>query len=194
VVFRPVINGRISQEVEFTKVLHVPANPFPLSNNHTNKPLELVHTDVHYVGTQSQTGYLYWITFINDAAWFYTVIPIKTKSEAFSAFKRYKAFAKNLLGRKIKVLRDDKGGEYMSEAFKNFTDECGIVWQHTVPNRPQQNGVAEHANRTLAEGVTAMLNDSGLPKGFWEYCLGTFIHTWNRCPSSALEDKTPYEI
>jgi hypothetical protein len=40
---------------------------------------------------------------------------MKTKSEAFSAFKRYKAFAENLLGRKIKVPRDDKGGEYMSE-------------------------------------------------------------------------------
>jgi hypothetical protein len=60
--------------------------------------------------------------------------------------------------------------------------------------RPQQNGVAEHANRTLAEGVTAMLNDSGLPKGFWEYCLEAFIHTWNHCPSSALENKTLYEI
>jgi hypothetical protein len=35
------------------------ANPLPLSNNYTNEPLELVHTDVHYVGTQSRTGYLY---------------------------------------------------------------------------------------------------------------------------------------
>jgi transposase InsO family protein len=109
-------------------------------------------------------------------------------------YKVYIRLAKNLLERKIKVLRDDKGGEYMSEAFKKFTDECGVVQQHTVPNRPQQNGVAEPVNRTLAEGVTAMLNDSGLPKIFWEYCLGAFIHTWNCCPSSALENKTPYEI
>jgi transposase InsO family protein len=170
------------------------ANPFSLSNNHASEPLELIHTDVHYVGTQSRSGYLYWVTFIDDAARFYTVIPLKAKSDVFSAFKRFKAFAENLLGRKIKAIRDDKGGEYMSNAFNEFTDECGIIRQHTVPNRPQQNGVAERANRTLAEGITAMLNDSGLPKNFWEYCLGAFVHTWNRCPSSALDNKTPYEI
>jgi transposase InsO family protein len=61
----------------------------------------------------------------------------------FDAFKRFKAYAENQLDCKIKALRDDKGGEYMSREFLKFTDECGIARQHTVRNRPQQNGVAE---------------------------------------------------
>ena len=40
-----------------------------------------------------------------------------------------KAYAENQTGHKIKALRDDKGGEYMSNAFLRFTDECGTIRQ-----------------------------------------------------------------
>ena len=61
-------------------------------------------------------------------------IPLKAKSQAFEAFKTFKAFAGNQSERKIKILRDDKGGEYMSNAFIDFTTQCGILRQHTVQN------------------------------------------------------------
>ena len=52
----------------------------------------------------------------------------------------------------IKVLREDKGGEYMSKEFDDFCAEHGIQRQHSVRARPQQNGVAERANRTYGAG------------------------------------------
>jgi len=82
----------------------------------------------------------------------------------------------------------------MSREFLQFTDECGIVRQHTVRNRPQQNGVAEHANRVMSEGIMAMLEESGLSASFWGECLAALIHVWNRCPTSAVSKKTPYEL
>ena len=83
----------------------------------------------------------------------------------------------------------------MSNEFIAFLDSCGIEKQYTVHNRPQQNGVAEHANRTLAERITAMLDESGLSKRYWVECLAALIHVLNRCPtSSLLEDITPFEI
>ena len=66
----------------------------------------------------------------------------------------HQSYAENHLNAKIKALCNDKGGEYMSSAFLHFTTDAGISRQHTVQNRPQQNGVAERANRTMAEGVT----------------------------------------
>ena len=54
-------------------------------------------------------------------------------------------------------MQDDKAGEYMSKAFIKFCDDCGILRRHTVRNRPQQNGVAERANRTMSDDITAML-------------------------------------
>ena len=47
-------------------------------------------------------------------------------------------------------------------------DECGMIRQHTVRNRPQQNGVAERANRILSERITDMLEGSGLSSKFGE--------------------------
>lgn len=97
-------------------------------------------------------------------------------------------------GKKIKAVRDDKGGEYMSKEFINYTEDHGIVRQHTVRNCPQQNGVAERTNRTLAERITAMLNESGLSPTWWKECLGVLVHVLNRCPTSAVPIGTPYEL
>jgi hypothetical protein len=59
----------------------------------------------------------------------------------------------------------------------------------------QQNGVAEHKNRTLAETVTAMLNKAKLPKSFWGKALATANKVLNMLPSAALlPDTTLYEM
>ena len=58
-------------------------------------------------------------------------------------FRTYKAWAENHFRAKIQALQDDKGGEYISNAFIKFTQDCGIERWHTTCNRPQQNGVAE---------------------------------------------------
>jgi transposase InsO family protein len=71
------------------------------------------------------------------------VLPIKAKSDVFDAFKQFKAYAENQSGHKIKMLRDDKGGEYMNNALLQFTTDSGIERQHTVRARPQQNGVLD---------------------------------------------------
>ena len=50
---------------------------------------------------------------------------------------------------KIKCFRSDNGGEYSSNEFVNYCAENGIRMMKTVPENPQQNGVAERMNRTL---------------------------------------------
>jgi hypothetical protein len=82
----------------------------------------------------------------------------------------------------------------MSNAMLEFTSECGIERQHTVRARPQQNGVAERANRVLSERITAMMNESGLAMVFWGEALAALVHVWNRCPTAALDNATPYEL
>jgi transposase InsO family protein len=170
------------------------SNPFPSSLWRASRPLELVHTDVHQVPYPSFSGFRYWVSFIDDYSRYHFILPIKAKSDVFGAFKQFKAYAENQSERKIKILRDDKGGEYMSNAFLDFTTQCGIERQHTVRARPQQNGVTERANRVLSERLTTMLDESGLPKAFWGECLAALIHVWNRCPTEAVRSATPYEL
>ena len=169
------------------------ANPFPSSEHRATEVLELIHTDVHEIGVSSHGGFNYWVAFVDDHARFKVLYPMKNKSDTFSCFKRFKAYAENLTGKKIKRLRDDKGGEYMSNEFQNLLDECGIVREHTVRNRPQQNGVAERCNRLFSERIVALLEESGLSKKFWAECLAALVHVLNRCPTSAVVGTTPYE-
>ena len=120
------------------------ANPFPSSLSRTSRPLELIHSDLHGpLPVHTHSGFRYWVSFIDDYTRFRAVFPLRAKSDTFEAFKAFKSYAENHHGAKIKTLRDDKGGEYMSNAFLQFTTDAGIARQHTVRNRPQQNGVAE---------------------------------------------------
>ncbi len=170
------------------------SNPFPSSPSCSTKPLELVHSDLHGpLPVPTREGYRYWITFIDDATSYRGAMKLKRKSDALDAFKMFKSFAENQLDAKIKALQDDKGGEYMSNAFIKFTDQCGIHRRHTTRNRPQQNGVAERANRTMGEDISAMLYEAQLPPSFWGEALAAQIHVWNRLPTSSLKRMTPHE-
>ena len=64
------------------------ANPFPSSNTCASKPLQLIHTDLHGpFKTHTMSGYCYWITLIDDYTRFRAVMFLKTKDQAFDAFK-----------------------------------------------------------------------------------------------------------
>ena len=170
------------------------SNPFPTSHHRALHPLELVHTDLHRpTPVPSHQGFRYWMLFKDDHTRFRCAIPLKKKSEAFSAFKTFKTLVENLFGCKIKMTRDDKGGEYMSKELEEFCNKHGIQRQYTTRNRPQQNGNAERDNRVFGERITTLLMESGLPPQFWLECLTAIIYVLNRCPTSTLKGMTPYE-
>jgi transposase InsO family protein len=52
--------------------------------------------------------------------------------------KNFKSMAETQSGQKIKVLRIDNGGEYISKEFNAFYLEARIVHQLTIPYSPQQ--------------------------------------------------------
>ena len=66
----------------------------------------------------------------------------------------------------IKCLRTYRGGEYNSNEFKEFCEEHGIKRQFAIALTPQQNGVAEHKNRTIMNIVRATLLEKEVPKIF----------------------------
>ena len=156
---------------------------FPQSASRRSIPLQLVHSDLHGPLPPTANGYKYWISFTDDASHFRRCWLLKAKSEAFSAFKQFKSWAEKQTGKSLKSLRDDKGGEYMSNEWEAFMLEHGIERQHTVRATPQQNGVAERTNRILDEGVASLLSDSHFPARFWGEALSCFLHMLNRSVS-----------
>ena len=91
---------------------------------------------------------------------------MKHKSDVFGIFKKWKAQVENQTGKKIKYLRTDNGLGYRDKEFIRFCELEGITHHFTVKGTPQQNGVAERMNRTLAERARCMRLNAGLPKVF----------------------------
>ena len=132
---------------------------FPSGATRAKGILELIHSDVF--GPEpvpSLGGDIYYVSFIDDFSRNTRLYFLKNKSKFFSKFKEYKALVENQIGKKIKVLRTDNGGEFCEKEFKKFYKECGIARQKTTPYTPQQNGVVERMNRSLMEKVRSMLN------------------------------------
>ena len=118
---------------------------------------------------------------------------MKHKSETFEKFKEFQSEVENHRNKKIKFLRSDRRGEYLSYEFGLHLKQCGIVSQLTRPGTPQRNGVSERRNRTLLDMVRSMMSLTDLPLSFWGYALETAAFTLNRAPSKSVET-TPYEL
>jgi transposase InsO family protein len=160
--------------------------PFPEETaNRAHTYGELVHTDLWGPAqTESVAGHLYYISFTDDFSQETKVQFLKMKSKALSAFKDYETELKRQTpGAKIKKLRSDRGGEYLSTEFNRYLKDQGIKQQLTIHHSPQQNGVAERLNRTLVEHARAMLLGQDMPKILWVEALNYTTWLKNHLPS-----------
>ena len=183
----------------------------------STKHLELIHTDVlGPIEVASIGGSRYVITFIDDYSHWTAAYTMKSKSEALSRFKEFKAMAEKHTSTKVKMLkvfetkhtesetsdplklkalRSDNGGEYLSNEFKDFLLMHGIKHELTVAYTPQQNGVAERMNRTLLDLTRAMLHHRDVDKCFWAEAIATAVYIRNRVTSRSLPSTTtPYHL
>ena len=94
-------------------------------------------------------------------------------------------------GTSLGCLRTDNGMEYLSREFDEFCKFRGIKRHRTVPLNPQQNGVAERANRTILERTRCMMLSAGLEKKFWAEAASTAVILMNKCPASSLNEDIP---
>ena len=88
------------------------------------------------MSVHSFSGYSYCLTFINDYSrktWIYF---LKAKSKVFERFREFKTLVENQTGKKIRVLRTYKGGEYTSNECMDYCLAEGIKKEHTVPHTP----------------------------------------------------------
>ncbi|GJU96241.1 retrotransposon protein, putative, ty1-copia subclass [Tanacetum coccineum] len=116
--------------------------------------LGLIHTDVcGPFRIVSRQGASYFVTFTDDFSRYGYVYLLKHKHEVFETFKVFQKEVENQLGKTIKSLRSDRGGEYMSQEFLDHLKEHGIIAHRTPPYTPQNNGVSERRNRTMLDMV-----------------------------------------
>ena len=176
---------QVCAETKLTKRTH-------FSTQRETELLSLVHTDLGDLKqTETRGGKRYYITFIDDFSRYTKVYLLRNKDEALDKFVLYKAEVENQLGRKIKRVRSDRGGEYL--LLNKFCEKEGIIHEVTPPYSPESNGVAERKNRTLKEMMNAMLVSSAAPNNLWGEALLSACFLQNRIPHKKTQ-KTPYEL
>ncbi|KAG6470018.1 hypothetical protein ZIOFF_070958 [Zingiber officinale] len=169
--------------------------PFENSISRCTTPLEQIHSDL--MGPTKTTSYSegnYMLLFVDDYSWFTWVYFVKHKSETFSIFLDFKKIVEGELGRKIKTLRTDNGGEFCSNEFLSFCRDNGIKRELSCPDTPQQNGVAERKIRHLVETCKSWLHAKKLPKELWAEGMNCAAHVISRTPLSSTNNKAPYEL
>lgn len=133
------------------------------------------------------------LTIIDDYSRYCYIYLIKNKSDAPSCIKEFVEMTKTTFGKKPKIIRSDRGREYINDILISYMKKEGIRAQYTAPYSPQQNSVAERKNRTLIEMTRCMLIESGLNKKYWGEAIHTANYLLNRLPSQSIKS-TAYEL
>ena len=113
-------------------------NPFkPVGEICSTEKLQLIHSDVcGPVSTESIGGKKYFVTFTDDYSRCCSVYFMKHKSEVLEKFKDFEA-ATASSGERIRKLRTDNGGEYVSKEFEAYLKSKRIFHEVSVPHSPE---------------------------------------------------------
>ncbi|KAK4269917.1 hypothetical protein QN277_023013 [Acacia crassicarpa] len=167
----------------------------PRVNKRVASPFEFVHSDVWGpFSVLSQTGYRYFVTFVDDfsrTTWLYLM---KHRSELFTHFRHFFAEIQTQFNTPVKILRSDNAKEYFSAPFTEYMQNHSLLHQSSCVDTPAQNGITERKNHHLFETARALMFHSGVPKSFWADAVSAACFFINHMPSAVLNGEIPYSI
>ena len=84
---------------------------------------------------------------------------------------------------KMKRIRSDNGGEFISYQFKSLLRKHAIKHETSAPYSPHQNGTVERAWpwRSLFSMARCLLLEAKLPRHLWTYAVMASVYIQNRC-------------
>ncbi|CAI7844204.1 unnamed protein product [Closterium sp. NIES-54] len=96
-------------------------------------------------------------------------------------------------GQEIPVLRlhSNKGGEFSSDILRDFCRGEGITQSFTLPDSPQQNGIAERRIGLLMEVARTSMIHVAAPLFLWPFAVRYAAHQLNLWPRVSLPETSP---
>nr|GEY51045.1 retrovirus-related Pol polyprotein from transposon TNT 1-94 [Tanacetum cinerariifolium] len=133
---------------------HARSSFLKVATSRAKEPLQLIHIDLCGPITPSSYGKNhYFILFIDDFSRKTWVYFLKEKSQAFEAFKTFKAMVEKEKGLKIKSMRSDRGGEFLSKEFNKFFD-CAVYLLNRCPSKSLDSKTPQEAWNGLKPTVS----------------------------------------
>nr|GFC11979.1 putative ribonuclease H-like domain-containing protein [Tanacetum cinerariifolium] len=104
---------------------------------------------------------------------------LRSKDETPEVLIDFLRLVQRGLQAQVRVVRTDKGMEFLNQTLHAYFAAEGILHQTSVARTPEQNGVVERRNRTLVEAARTMLSATNVPLFFWAEAIATTCFTQN---------------
>nr|GEY45697.1 retrovirus-related Pol polyprotein from transposon TNT 1-94 [Tanacetum cinerariifolium] len=121
--------------------------------------LQLLHMDLcGPMRVASINGKRYVLVIVDDYSRYTWTHFLRSKDETPKVLIDFLRLVQRGLQAQVKVVRTDKGTEFLNQALYAYFAGEGILHQTSVARTPEQNGVVERQNRTLVEAARTMLS------------------------------------
>ncbi|CAI7900915.1 unnamed protein product [Closterium sp. NIES-54] len=88
-------------------------------------------------------------------------------------------------------LHSDRGGEFSSDLLWDFCHGEGILQSFTLPESPQQNGIAERRVGLVMEVARTSMIHAATPHFLWPFAVRYAAHQLNLWPRVSLTETSP---
>ncbi|CAI7914623.1 unnamed protein product [Closterium sp. NIES-54] len=174
------------------------AAPHSSSFPSTIAPLQTLHMNVwgpaRVIG---QSRERYFLLVVDDYTQYTTVFPLRSKGQVVDVLIPWiRTVCFQLCERSGQDLPDmrlhsDRGCEFSSDLLRDFCRGEGILKPFTLPDSPQQNGIAErHIGLVMEVARTSMIH-AAAPHFLWPFAVQYAAHHLNLWPRVSLPETSP---
>ncbi|CAI7804356.1 unnamed protein product [Closterium sp. NIES-53] len=151
----------------------------------------------HEARVSGQGRERYFLLVVDDYTRYTTVFPLRSKGEVSDVLipwiRTVRLQLRERFGQDLPVLRlhSDRGGEFSSVLLRDFCRGEGILQSFTLPDSPQQNGIAERRIGLVMEVARTSMIHAAAPHFLWPFAVRYDVHQLNLWPRVSLPETSP---
>ncbi|CAI5960914.1 unnamed protein product [Closterium sp. NIES-65] len=164
----------------------------------TEAPLQTLHLDVWGPARVRGQGHeRYFLLVVDDYSRYTTVFPLRSKGDVTAVLidwiRSARLQLKRSFGSDFPVLRlySDRGREFSSGLLRPFCRARGIRQTFTLPDSPQQNGIAERRIGMVMDVARTSMMHAAAPHFLWPFAVRYAAHQINLQPRVSRPETSP---
>lgn len=143
----------------------------------TKVPGEIIHVDTYSSKIKTYKNLNCAFVFADEATRLINIQFVKNKSQTLTAFNRFLAFQRKILGVYPVEFHSDNGREFIKTDLIDLLDKLQISQSFSTPYVKQENGLVESTIRHLINTTNTIQKD--FPKNFWNELFLTSAYLIN---------------
>ncbi|CAI5944436.1 unnamed protein product [Closterium sp. NIES-64] len=164
----------------------------------TEAPLQTLHMDVWGPARVRGQGHeRYFLLVVDDYSRYTAVVPLRSKGDVTEVridwIRAARLQLRQSFGSDFPVLRlhSDRGGEFSSGLLRAYCPARGIRQTFTLPDSPQQNGIAERRIGMVMDVARTSMMHATAPHFLWPFAVRYAAHQINLHPKVSRPETSP---